>query len=124
MQYFSDDPDEPFDLPEGCDQIKLEEISNQLSERAARLGLYMAPLQRVMLAGDPPEQHLFLETSFRIGSLAYKPRVQNPEGEVFEDQFRQIEAGMVEDQKQSILDQYRKKSNDADAAQADEPEVP
>jgi hypothetical protein len=49
-----------------------------------------------------------LVMQYQVGDVAFSPRVQDPETDQINDQFREIALDSLDDDVQSIKDKYRK----------------
>lgn len=106
------DPDDESGLPEGFDRDKLDELVRRVEEVTGHLGLHAHPMYQIKVIGEPPVQHVLLEMGFAIGKLAFAKPVQNPQQAKVDDTFRSMEQEFVKDQRESIVDKYRKKRVD------------
>jgi len=104
---FEDDSNRDF--PEGITRERVQTLLNDLSEKASHLGLYSTLQIEVQVIENDA---LLANVIFRIGKLAFAPRVQNPEEAKFADSFRQIEVGLIKDEKDNIINRYRKRKPD------------
>lgn len=103
------DPDEPQD-PE--DQIRDEAFRAEadsliargegLAERAKKLGLYAEGPAQITMVPTPFGPRPALVQQFQIGRIAFTDRVQDPDTDKFNDDFRTIE---VQAQDDAFLDE-------------------
>lgn len=84
---FDDDDDEEASLPEGVTEEQVRGLVETITEEANGIGLYAAPMVQAHCQGDT----MLLVMQFRIGDVAFLPRVQDPEQDKVDDTFRAIE---------------------------------
>ena len=99
----SEDPNDPFN------EQNLTDVMEKLQEETRKMGLYVStavlhqePVHDPALAaaGEKPQTKLIV--SFTLGDIAFSDRIQNPEKDQVEDQFREIEHGTIRDQVEDI----------------------
>lgn len=83
---------------------KLAPVIEKLQEEARKIGLYVSAAflqpDPMTIPGEKTEPRIIV--TFAVGDVAFSDRVQNPEQDEVEDQFRGIEHGMVRDQVEEI----------------------
>lgn len=104
-------PDEqPDGLPEDVPEEKLKELADVLSDKSRKIGLYSLG---VGFIEDPdseegePSQHT-LVMQYQIGDIAFSPRVQDPETDQMNDEFRKIATATIDDDVEEIKKRYLK----------------
>lgn len=101
-----DNPDEDRpELPDGVTEERLEQLVDETTEAAQRLGLHSTGLMEFQQHGD----HLLLGMHFQVGQLAFAKPVQDPEQAKFDDEFRTFAAGATAEERDEILSRYLKK---------------
>lgn len=113
MFHFPDDPHSD-DKPEHPDLQReqanaLHEKYSDLEDELRKIGLY-AEDRMIALA---PTGEVCMIVDCVVGDVAFKPLVQDPEGDSFERQFRAFEAGTQID---GFLDVRQQMIKDIDAA--------
>lgn len=103
--------DHDHGLPKDVPEEKLRDLVEALSDEARKLGLYQLGFGFTADSGDDedlpgePVRHL-LVMQFAIGDIAFSPRIQDPETDKVNDEFRKIESDSVEDEIEAIRRQY------------------
>lgn len=103
------DPDEEDGLPEGVTREMLDALVSRVVEELEKIGLYADGEVHVEGHGE----HLALIGNFRIGDIAFSQRVQNPQQDAFDDQFRAIETDNLYDQADDIRNEFKRDKPDA-----------
>lgn len=100
-----------FELPPDLPEDKMSELIEGVTEGARKIGLYTTGVGFLVDERDEeehPEKEHKLLMSFRIGDVAFSPRIQDPEQDEFNDQFRRIAASSVDDEVEDIRRRYSK----------------
>lgn len=98
------DPDEENELPEGVTQEMVEALVRRVVEACEKIGLYASDTIQV----ESHSGRLVVLANFQVGDIAFSQRVQNPEQDAFDDQFRAIEADSVADQAEDIRNKFKR----------------
>lgn len=105
---FGPEPELPKDIP----AEKLEALVGELKERSNKIGLYMNAVSLNVDGGDDdiPEdlRHHKLMAQFTLGDVAFSKRVQDPESDGFDTDFKKIEHGALKDTVKDIVEQTRR----------------
>jgi hypothetical protein len=106
-------------MPESSEEFDFmkENLSNLLTElenRSRKIGLYLksAGLHVETAEEDEIPEDPKLVVIFGIGDIAFSPRVQDPEQEKVDNQFRQIASGTLSDDIDEIKRRYLKEENE------------
>lgn len=102
------DPEWENELPEGVTQEMVNALINRVVEACEKIGLYASGDMTVESHGG----RIVLLANFQIGDIAFSQRVQNPEQDAFDDQFRAIEADSVADRADDIRNMFKKDKPD------------
>lgn len=103
---FSEFPD---DLPYTEEQLgglieRFEDQTRKIGLYLKHAGLHVEPSSLDKTESEDPK----LVMIFGIGSVAFSPRIQDPEQDEINDQFRQIASSSVDDDIESIRKRYKK----------------
>lgn len=115
-----DEPDEEDDgwigesaLPEGITSDMVDDLIRQVAEATELVGLYADPMVKVQTThehdpdGECEKDFLILHFYFRIGDVAFTPRVQEPVQDEFNSEFAKIEHREVHTGFEAIKDRFR-----------------
>lgn len=97
-----DGDDEEPELPDGVTREKLDALIREVVEKASLIGLYAEPTIGVHGHSDV----MFLAMRFDIGQLAWVKRVQAPEQNKFDEEFRKIEQPLAKERTQHLKDRF------------------
>lgn len=123
------------ELPPDIPEEKFKDLIDELTNRARKIGLYLTGVSfHVDVTNDQPEQedptvgpveeqlpdteeitdkkHL-LVMAFQVGDIAFAPRVQDPETDKFNDEFRKIDSHATYEEFEAIRNKYLKKKDDS-----------
>lgn len=98
------DPDEEPEWPEGMSAEQVSKLIARLAEELPQLGIYPEPHVSVERHGD----HVALTMNFVVGDVAFTPRVQDPQQDEFNDQFRKLENDSLRDRVEEIKEKHRR----------------
>lgn len=90
----------------------LIERSEKLIDKARQIGLYIEGHPQVQIVPTPGGMAAALVVQYTIGKVAFSDRVQNPEKDKFDDQFRVME---IEAQDDDFLDERQRIAKALDA---------
>lgn len=100
------DPNDPENIVRGeafrQAAEQLMERAGAMKERAEKIGLYIEGPPHIIEVPTPFGSRPALVQQFQIGRVAYQKRIQDPESDKFDDQFRVME---VEAQDDAFLDE-------------------
>lgn len=100
-----DDDDEMHDEAFRAEASVLMERAEHVAEHAKTLGLYAEGPPQITSVPTPFGMKPALVQQFQIGRIAFQPRVQDPESEKFDDQFRVME---IQTQDDAFLDERQR----------------
>jgi hypothetical protein len=106
-----DEDDEDNFLPPEISQEAMSQKVEQLENQARKVGLYL--LGGGIIHDDDPDEiegpHHQLVAQFQIGDQAFSDRVQDPETDETNDEFRKIKRAMVAEDIENLRQQYLKR---------------
>lgn len=95
----------PPELPEEG----LRALTESVQDGLRKIGLYVEGMGiNIDTDEDPAERVHSLMLQCGIGDVAFSKRVQDPEGDSFDTEFKKIELGATDDQISGIINQYKK----------------
>lgn len=113
------------ELPKDLPEEKLREKVEELEDKCRKVGLYLNGVALNIDQGpqdeedtDPIKAHSLL-VQFGIGDVAFSKRIQDPEQDKMDDEFRVIAAADVDDDMERIRQQYLK-GQDEDSTEPDD----
>ena len=95
-------------LPPEIPEEKFESLVDKLADDSRKIGLYVNGVALNVDEDDTPDKMHMLVMQFVIGDVAFSDRVQDPEADEFDLEFKKIEKGTIIDQMQNIREQYEK----------------
>lgn len=107
------------ELPPDLPDEKLQPLIEELKEQAQKIGLYVSAVALNVDHGDPDEtdpdaaveRRHQLMMQFTLGSQAFSNRVQDPESDNFDTEFKKIESGALQDNVSDIVEQLKDPSS-------------
>lgn len=97
------------DLPPELPEEELRTLVEAVSEDLRKIGLYMNGVAvNIDTDEDPDNRSHTLMVQCSIGAVAFSNRVQAPEEDQFDTEFKKIELGAQDDHITDILKRYEK----------------
>lgn len=96
------DEDSEFTLPEGVTDEKVEALIAAVGEACNQVGLYMNPHVEI----HSGEGVMLMMAQFKVGKVAFLPRVQNPVQDKVDDQFKAIESHTIRETAKGIRERF------------------
>lgn len=110
------------DLPPNFPEDKFQDLLEKMGDKARQIGLYVnGAALNVDEEGEPltGEKRHVLVMQFTVGDVAFSKRVQDPEEDQFDTEFKKFESGQVKDQVEDIRQRYLKgQADDGDQEEA------
>lgn len=103
------------DLPPELPEEGIQAVVEVVQEELRKIGLYLVNVAvNVDTTEDPADRQHSLLLACSIGSVAFSKRVQEPESDGFDLEFKKIELGTVNDQIADIVKGYQAKGYEID----------
>jgi len=99
-------------LPPEIPEEKFEALVDKFADESRKIGLYVNGVALNVDEDDIPDKKHMLVMQFVIGDVAFSDRIQDPEADEFDLEFKKIEKGTIIDQMQNIREQYEKREKE------------
>lgn len=110
---FEDDEGSESYLPDGVTGEQVTALVEEVLEKIKKLGMYCKGSHvAVEEDGFDDEPNLLIHAIFTFGKVAFTPRVQNPEQDAVDDEFKIIERYESEATAQDIVESFKRERKD------------